>query len=161
MVESEAGKGSTFAVLFPSLEGKREKPESGEGLGEEAAGKGTGTILIAEDEEEVSDVVSQMLRQIGFSVLTAADGQEAVDVFKAHADEISVVLLDLTMPRLSGEEVFEEITKIRGDVRVVFSSGFPEQEFAKRFSGKRFAGYLQKPYQYKSLESMMARVVKR
>ncbi len=92
-----------------------------------------------------------MLEQIGFKVLTAYDGVEAVNIFREHAEEIVCVLLDLTMPRLSGEEVFQEINIINPSVKVILSSGYDEQDAMQRFSNEGVVGFIQKPYVFKLL----------
>ncbi len=89
---------------------------------------------------------ARMLEQLGFRVLTAADGREALAVYRAHMDEITLVLLDLTMPHMDGEETFRELRRLDPEVRVVMSSGYTEQDVTSRFAGKGLAGFLQKPY---------------
>jgi CheY-like chemotaxis protein len=79
-------------------------------------------------------------------VILAVNGKEAVDKFRDDAERISAVLLDLTMPVMSGEEAFHEIQNIRSNVPIVLSSGYTEQDVAKRFTGKGPAGFVQKPY---------------
>ena len=88
-----------------------------------------------------------MLARLGFAVLTAADGAEALSVYAEHRGEISVVLLDLTMPRLSGGETFRGLRALDPEVRVVMSSGYTEQDIASLFAdGRPPAGFVQKPY---------------
>jgi len=112
---------------------------------------GKGTVLIADDEEMICEISKYVLEQIGFKVLTAYDGVEAVNVFREHAEEIVCVLLDLTMPHLSGEEVFREINIIKPGIKVIFSSGYNEQYMMQRFSNKGIVGFIQKPYDFKLL----------
>jgi CheY-like chemotaxis protein len=82
----------------------------------------------------------------GYRTLEARDGREALEVFRQFAQEISMVLLDLTMPYMNGEEVLRELKVMRPDVRVLLSSGFNKVEAVRRFTGKGLAGFLQKPY---------------
>ena len=157
-VYSEPGKGTTFKVLFPSV-GKAsacEKTTPSAALDE---WRGQGTILVADDEESVCAVGKRMLERQGFTVLTAADGREALEVFRQHDPEIVCVLLDLTMPHLDGEQVFRELRRIRKDVRVIVSSGYNEQEITQRFAGKGLAGFIQKPYQCASLIQTVRQVL--
>ena len=77
----------------------------------------------------------------------------------AHADEITCVILDLTMPHVDGEECYRELRRIRGDVRVILSSGYNEQEIAQRFAGKGLAGFIQKPYGYDALIAVLGTVL--
>jgi DNA-binding response OmpR family regulator len=86
----------------------------------------------------------------------AADGQEGVDVFRREADSIDCVLLDLSMPKLDGEEVFRELRKIRRDATVIPSSGYAEEEIIERFHGAELAGVLKKPFQEHELLDKVA-----
>ena len=87
-----------------------------------------------------------MLERIGFQSLVATDGQEALELYEARSKDIVLVLLDLTMPCMDGEEAFQHLRKINSKVRVVMTSGYTETEIAPRFAGKRLCGFLQKPY---------------
>ena len=97
---------------------------------------------------------------MGFDVLEASDGREAVDVFAAHADAIALVVLDLTMPVLGGREVFAELRLIRPDARVILSSGYDEEETTRRFGATGLAGFLQKPYTGTDLAQKLAAAFK-
>jgi two-component system, cell cycle sensor histidine kinase and response regulator CckA len=144
-VYSEPGKGSTFKLLFPAAEVEA-------GASREAGREGTekwmgaGTVLLVDDEETIRAVGKRMLERLGFLVLTATDGLGALDVFRAHEDEIDFVLLDLTMPHMDGEEAYRELRRIDPHVRVVLSSGYTESDLASRFMGKGLLGFIQKPY---------------
>jgi DNA-binding NtrC family response regulator len=109
--------------------------------------RGTGTVLIVDDEEGVRLVGRKTLEKAGFTVMIAEDGRAGVQMFRTHADEIRAVLLDMTMPDISGEEVFRAIRTIRPEVRVILSSGYNEQETISHFQGRGLAGFIQKPYQ--------------
>ncbi len=157
-VDSEPGRGTSFRVLFPaSVMGavrKDHEPESAEW-------RGSGTILVVDDEETVRTLGQKMVERSGFTALTACDGQEAVDVFRRNADKIACVVLDLTMPNMDGVEAFHELRKIRGDVRVILSSGYDEQEVSRRFAGAGMAGFIEKPYTRASLVSVLRRVLEK
>ena len=159
-IYSELTKGTTFKILFPASE----LPVSGDAIqkqdmDEAQAWHGRGTVLIADDEETIRVVGKQMLSRMGFSVLTAADGREAVEVFRKHADKIDCVLLDLTMPRMNGEEAFRELRRIRPDVRVILCSGYNEQDVTQHFAGKGLAGFIQKPYILAALRAKLMEVL--
>ena len=100
-----------------------------------------------------------MLEHLGFSVLTALDGREAVEVFREHADETVCVLLDLTMPHLDGEQAFREIRRIRPEAQVVLSSGYSMLDATQRFAGKGLAGFIQKPYTMATLRESLEEVL--
>jgi CheY-like chemotaxis protein len=144
-VRSEPGKGTTFKVLFPAIPQDRPAlPRQSEA--KPIPWKGVGTILLVDDEESVRTMGNRMLERNGFRVLTAADGREALEIYRARRGEIALVLLDLTMPDLDGEETFHELRRIDPNVRVVMSSGYTESEIIPRFAGQPLAGFLQKPY---------------
>jgi len=145
-VDSEPDRGSTLTILLPC---GQTTPEPGPLEAETAVGepwRGSGLILVADDEHGVRSVAELTLEMAGFSVLMAQDGQQAIDLFAAHRDELVAVLLDLTMPRKSGEQVFEEIHALRPDVPIVLSSGFAEEEVTGHFVDDAPAGFIQKPY---------------
>ena len=150
---SEPGKGTTIKVLFPASQ------QPAEALAGEAPPskdwRGSGTILLVDDEGSILDVGSMMLRNVGFEVRTATDGREAVEVFRQHQDEIIGVVLDLMMPNMDGEETLRELRRIREDVKVVFSSGYHEQDVAERLADTSFAGFVKKPYTSKSLIELL------
>jgi CheY-like chemotaxis protein len=157
-VESELGRGTTIRVLFPASERTVAPAEvTEEPPAEEVSG--TGTVLVVDDEKVVRLAARMILEQSGFTVLTANDGREALEVFREHKDTIDAVVLDMTMPHLSGEEVFGEMRRLRPDVRVVLSSGYDEQEATKRFTGKGLAGFLQKPYRSDALIGMLRQIM--
>ena len=108
--------------------------------------RGTGTILVVDDEESVRTIVARMLELFGFSVLVAKDGQQGVETFRTNKNAIAAVILDLTMPCLNGEEAFREMRAIRSDARVLLMSGYNEQDAIDRFAEKGLAGFLQKPF---------------
>ncbi len=145
-IYSEPGKGTTFRVLFPASK-QTEAPKENTSAERLKSPLGQGTVLVVDDEPSVRTVVKRMLEKSGFDVLTANDGREGLERFKEHADEICLVILDMTMPYMNGEEVFREIKKIRKDIRVILSSGFNEQDATNRFAGKGLAGFIQKPFQ--------------
>jgi PAS domain S-box-containing protein len=156
-VYSELGKGTTFRLLFPA------SFQEGEALFADAFDTGgewcgSGTVLLVDDDETILGIGRLMLERLGFSVLTAGDGKEGVEIYRFRGKEIAVVLLDLTMPRMNGEEAFRELRRINPDVRVVLSSGYSEQEIAARFAGRGLAGFIQKPYQLDRLRETLKRI---
>jgi len=151
-VYSEPRKGTTVKVLFPASV----QPPAAEGPAAPAADlKAVGTVLLVDDEESVRTVATRMLERLGFDVLTAADGLEALETYRENQDRVSCVLLDLTMPHLDGEEAFRELRRIRNDLRVILSSGYNEQDVVQRFAGKGLTGFIQKPYQLGKLREVL------
>ncbi len=143
-IESEFGRGTTIRVLFPESPGRSEERPAEAEPAESPASRGI--VLIADDEAGVRRVLKRMLELDGFEVIATEDGRECVDVFSARSDEISLVILDLSMPRLGGAEAIRELRKVRRDVAVILSSGYDEQESTARFGRDGVAGFLRKPY---------------
>ncbi len=156
-VYSEPGKGTTIKVLFPASSAPAQ-PLEGDPP-HEGAWRGSGTVLIADDEETVRKVSGQMLAHLGFQAILAADGQQALSSFLVHKDAIVCVIVDLTMPAMDGEETFREIHRIDPRIPVLLSSGYNEQDAVQRFVGKGLAGFLQKPYQLSQLRRKLREVL--
>ena len=110
-----------------------------------------GTVLVVDDEETVRSVARLALERAGYEVLMATNGVEALEVFAGKADEIALVLLDLTMPLMSGEALLEKLKAIQPEVPILLSSGYNEVEVIKRFTGKRPAAFIGKPYSAREL----------
>ena len=159
-IYSEPGKGTTIKVLFPAADGsgRPAKPATND-LVESHEWRGSGTVLIADDEETVRSVGRQMLELMGFDVIAVTDGREAVGAFREHAEDIVCVLIDLTMPNLNGRETFREIRRVRPDAAVVLTSGYHEDEATRSFTGKGLAGFIQKPYQLNQLRQILRRIL--
>ncbi|MBN2299483.1 MAG: response regulator, partial [Deltaproteobacteria bacterium] len=164
-VESEPGKGTTIRALFPSS-------KEGKQLGQEIKSAATipgetrkvprpnEAVLIVDDEDIVLSVCSSMVQHLGYRVFTAADGDEALEIFRARKDEIGCIILDLTMPKKDGQAAFEELRHIRSDIKIIISSGFDEQEITGRFLGKELSGIIKKPYQLENLAKILNAVCK-
>lgn len=110
-----------------------------------------GRILLVDDEESIRTVGRMMLERIGYEVITAADGHEAITIYQNKKDIIDLVLLDLTMPIMDGEETYQELFKINPTIRVIVSSGYNSQEIAARFAMKGWVGFIQKPFTFQEL----------
>jgi CheY-like chemotaxis protein len=149
-VYSEEGKGTAFKILLPAgaetvVHVTTTDDESVRNW------KGSGTLLVVDDEDAVRNVARMMLERAGFTVLTATNGREGLEIFQQRAEEIAVVLLDLTMPHMNGEEVFRAMRRIRADVPVILASGYSEQDTSAQFAGKGIAGFIQKPFRFEKL----------
>ena len=141
-VTSEAGKGTTFSLTFPAVVGESPVEERGETF----PLCGTGTILIADDEDDVRSMVCAMLESFGYRVLEARDGREAVDLYREKSGEIDLVLLDMMMPRMTGEEAFAAIRSISPSARAVLASGYDERGRIGEIVASGFSGFLRKPF---------------
>jgi len=158
-VYSEPGHGTTFKILLPAT--PLATAVAGAARTAASEWRGQGTVLLVDDEEEVRIVAKRMLERFGLTVLTASDGHEALDVFRARPGDVDLVILDLTMPRLDGEETFRELRRIAPDISVLLSTGYNEQTVAARFTGQGLAGFLQKPYTRTELARQLAALLDR
>ncbi|MCP4695046.1 MAG: PAS domain S-box protein [Desulfobacterales bacterium] len=155
-LESEPGEGTEAKVLFPAMKNQiREAPKPAP----PPPPRGGGAILLVDDEEIALTVGKAMLEKLGHRVLTAVDGLDAVETYRAAADEIRCVVLDINMPRMDGAEAFRELRRIDPDVRVLISSGFTEGGAADRFEGDAPAGFIHKPFNLKEFERKIGEVM--
>ena len=144
-VESKRARGTTFMLYFPiqprgieSLKVPKEKLE-------EFAG-GNETILFVEDEDMLVDLLKSLLEERGYLVLTAKDGEEAVDMYKRYKDTIALVLADIGLPKLSGHEVFQKIREINPMAKVILASGYLEPHLKSEILKAGAKAFVQKPY---------------
>jgi len=159
-VSSQLSEGTSVKVMFPAtLKNAGATDRSRATVTEEERWHGTGTVLVVDDEQSVRGLARTMLELMGFEVLEAADGCEAVEVFKENLETIRVVILDLTMPRMDGEECFRQLRELKRDVPVVLSSGYSEQEIAGRFAGLGIRGFIQKPYLIATMRSKIRKAL--
>ncbi|MDD2365265.1 MAG: response regulator [Desulfuromonadaceae bacterium] len=146
---SEPEKGSCFKVLLPATSSTSLHSDSITSMDKPT--EGSGFILLVDDEEIILSLGREMLEELGYKVLTAKDGVEAVDIFTTSKEDILCVILDLTMPRLDGEQTYRELQRLDPNVQVIISSGFNEQEVSMKFVGKDLASFIQKPYKLAEL----------
>ncbi|MGA2328534.1 MAG: PAS domain S-box protein [Bryobacteraceae bacterium] len=150
-ISSEPGRGSTFRVLLPASKTPVLRPEPSLAAGR----RGSGTVLVVDDEPAVRSLAQEALERRGYAVLLAANGKEALELVNCHA-ELSVVLLDMTMPVMSGEATLQAIRSRSTALPVVLCSGYSELEAARRFSGNHVSGFLQKPFTADQLVAKIA-----
>jgi PAS domain S-box-containing protein len=155
-VDSAPGRGSTFRVLFPPTE---RRPEAARRPAAPARLVAHGLALVVDDEPSVRSLASAILGSLGFEVLTATDGREALSSFEARAAQVAIVLLDLNMPVMDGEETLRAIRRLRPEVPVLLSSGYGEADATRRFAGLALAGFVQKPYSRDELVEAVQRVL--
>jgi PAS domain S-box-containing protein len=156
-IRSAPGEGTTFRILFPAVP---DSADVGPPRVSATQWRGQGTVLVVEDEEGVREVVRRMLERLGFQVITAEDGIAALERLEAHQGAIAAVLLDLSMPRMTGQEALHEIRRLRPDVPMVLMSGYTEQEVASKLldSVGGATGFLQKPFLPEDLTSVLREV---
>ncbi|MDX8388797.1 MAG: response regulator [Ghiorsea sp.] len=117
-------------------------------------------ILLVDDEEVVLEITQAMLENFGFATVIAKDGFQALDVYKRLQSEISMVLMDMTMPRMSGRVCAEALLELNPDVKIVLSSGYSEQEVTQQFKGIQLSGIIQKPIDFEQLHSTVTNLLK-
>jgi signal transduction histidine kinase/ActR/RegA family two-component response regulator len=156
-VESEKGHGTTFTIFLPAAEkGVENNLETDARLI-----KGSGTLLIVDDEELVLDVGVNMLEKLGYTVLKAHNGTEAVDIFEANKDKIKLVLLDIIMPDMGGGEVYDKIKPINPEVKVLLSSGYSVDGQAIELLERGCDGFMQKPFTMEELSGKITKILKK
>jgi PAS domain S-box-containing protein len=160
-VESKPGRGSVFRIFLPvSTEEIPLQQEKIVPVQKSAISlKGGGTVLLIEDEEQVREMAGIMLTRLGYTVLEAKDGVEAVEIFQQHQDDIHCVLSDLTMPRMDGWETLVALRKLSHDIPVILSSGYDEARVMAGEHPERPNAFLGKPYQLKGLGDTIRRVL--
>lgn len=156
-VYSEFGRGTTFKMILPAAPDI--KMAQSEPVTEQTQWRGSGTVLVIDDEESIRALTRHMMTQMGFEVTTASDGLEGVEVFRQMSDSNPLVLLDLTMPHLDGAATFAQLRRIRPDVRVILMSGYGEKTVDSQFAGKGLAGFLQKPFRLAQARELVQSVV--
>jgi len=147
-IYSEEGKGTVFKIYFPASVEKAPLDTLVEG---ELQGIFTGKVLLVDDEAVILEITEAALGAMGFEVVTAVDGQEAVEAIELQPYAFDLIVMDLTMPRMNGKEAFEAIRRIRPDIPVILTSGYSELESVHDLLEQGLAGFIQKPYQLKEL----------
>jgi len=157
-IKSEAGRGSLFRIVIPGVKEMPEITESSRGNSNLV--KGSGTILIVDDEASVLSVAEEALKACGYHVLKAADGVRGLSLYRENAGIINAVLLDISMPYMSGFEVFDKLLEMNKDVKVMLSSGYHDDNRITEAVSRGAAGFLQKPYTAVELSQAISRLLK-
>lgn len=154
-VYSELGSGTTFNIYLPLSEDSAQQEKQVENKIQ----KGQGTILIVDDEQVILDVGSSMLKALGYRVITADGGRNAVEIVSAHESDIDLVLLDMIMPDMDGGKTFDAIRKIRSELPVVLSSGYSRTGQAEAILGRGCNGFIQKPFNISELSTIINNIL--
>ncbi len=158
-VDSTLLKGTTFTVFFPAVAGSAPEVPV---LSEPKSAKEvhfSGKVLLVDDEEMVLNVCKSLLEVFGIDVLIARDGCEAVEVYKVKQDEIDLVILDLTMPKMDGTEAFRILRQFDPNAKIVIASGYAEETLATRFGGEKPSAILSKPYTLENLTNILSELL--
>jgi PAS domain S-box-containing protein len=154
---SQVGKGTTFKVYLPAL-GCDSAGDKSQQQVVPAPWKGSGTILLVDDEVQIMAVAKALLETMGFSVIEALNGNEAIEQYQKYAAEISMVLTDIGMPVMDGYELFRELKKINPKLPIIVSSGFAESDILSHIARADIAGLVSKPYRYDQMREVLKEV---
>ena len=155
IVKSEQGKGTIFKILIPV---ENTAVISSTGFDNDIV-HGTGCILIIDDEAIIRNIAHAQLTHMGYDVLLAGDGEEGIELFKKELSRISLVIIDLVMPKISGQETLRRILEIAPGTKIILSSGFNYYEKNNQLSELGAAGFIQKPFQISRLRRIVYDII--
>jgi PAS domain S-box-containing protein len=150
-VYSEVGRGSTFSIYLPASDNQTAETE----LPYQEVARGSGTLLLVDDEEMILDVGASLLSSMGYRTITALGGKRAVEIYSRMAGEIDLVILDMVMPDMGGKETFEAIRRINPAAKVLLASGYSMNGLAAEIMNRGCDGFIQKPF---SMEELSRRI---
>ncbi|MBM4323875.1 MAG: response regulator [Deltaproteobacteria bacterium] len=156
-VESDKGRGATFKVYLPASGKQVQKVDTPTG----PIPKAIGSVLLVDDEEVILDVGEKILKVLGYKVLEARGGAEAIEIFKKHQDSIDLVLLDIIMPQMGGGEVYDRLKEISPEVKVLLSSGYSIDGEASKIMARGCNGFIQKPFDILQLSQSIRAILVR
>jgi CheY-like chemotaxis protein len=155
-VESEERQGTTFRIYLPAKNGEIQKTIKPP----DQIIKGTGTILLVDDEKMVLEVGERFLKIMGYHVLTAQEGSEAIEIYKKYREVIDLVLLDIIMPNMKGGEVFDRLKEINPDIKVLLSSGYSIDGEASQILKRGCRAFIQKPFNLQQLSQSIGAILR-
>ena len=155
--DSEEGKGTTFTVYLPATEKRVEKTVTAR----EQIVRGSETILLVDDEELIRDVGGLMLPEIGYKVLLARSGEEAIKIYKEKGEEIDLVILDMVMPGMGGGETYDGLKEVDPEIKVLLASGYSIDGKAQEILDRGCNGFIQKPFDMAELSKAISAALKK
>jgi CheY-like chemotaxis protein len=155
-VQSLVGRGTSFSVWLPALPAHADTPRTQVTA---ESWRGTGTVLVIDDEEALQAVYTRMLEQLGFQVLVASDGPAGLQLFREHASRLTCVVLDVTMPGMTGTVVAQEIRRLSPDLPLVLMSGYTREEVVSVLSGMLQIEFLPKPFSLSEMRDTLRQVL--
>lgn len=156
-VSSKVGKGTTFSIYLPMIE---ELPAEEPPRPQSKKNEGHRTILVVDDEDMLRLLLTEMLTDSGYKVLVASNGLEAIEIYQKHKTEIDLVVSDIGMPKMGGEETFKQLKLLNKDVKLIFVSGFLEIEKKIELEKLGICGFVQKPFQAHQLLNLIQQILK-
>ena len=154
-VHSKKGKGATFNIFLPASDKKLVKKENFN----KKVLKGAETVLLVDDEDMILYVGRDLLEKLGYKVLIANSGKETIKIYKKFWKEIDIVIMDIVMPRMGGEELYNKLKKINPEIKVLLSSGYDLNGLAGKILSRGCNGFLQKPYKIKALSQEIRKIL--
>ena len=158
MVESNEGTGTTFRIILPACTA----PGSGDEMKKEEnlmKPPLTSTVLVIDDEEDVATMAQEMLKTQKHTALIVLNPILGIELYKQHQSQIDLVLLDLTMPEMSGKEVMDALLAINPSVKIIISSGYSAEEMINKIGTQKASAFIQKPYRMEALLTTVQRVI--
>ena len=154
-VESQKGQGTTFRIFLPASEKEVERVVKGV----ERVTKGTGSVLLVDDEETILEVGRDLLEALSYQVHIAKDGKEAIEIYRNIRDEIDIVVLDMVMPNVGGGEAYDRLKEINPDIKVLLSSGYSIDGEATEILERGCNGFIQKPFRMNELAERIEEIL--
>jgi CheY-like chemotaxis protein len=156
-VDSREGRGTTFSIYLPASD--KEIEESARRI--DRFTTGSEKVLLVDDEPDIRQVGKELLEAMGYEVMLAKDGEEAIEVYKKNRNEIDVVLLDMVMPNIGGGEAYDRMKEINPDIKVLLSSGYSIDGEATEILERGCDGFIQKPFDLKQLSGRMREILEK
>jgi two-component system, cell cycle sensor histidine kinase and response regulator CckA len=154
-VESQEGQGTTFRIFLPASEKEVERVVKSV----ERITKGTGTVLLVDDEGVILEIGRDLLEAMGYHVLTADRGKKAIELYRKNQDEIVIVVLDMVMPAMGGGEAYDRLKEINPGVKVLLSSGYSIDGEAAEILKRGCNGFIQKPFKINGLAEKIGEIL--
>jgi two-component system cell cycle sensor histidine kinase/response regulator CckA len=154
-VTSEVGTGTSFTLFLPASDRVIEKDKRPIA----SIQRGTGTILVVDDEEKFAQVFARLLRKIGYDVLTASGGRQAIEIVTQHGKTISLVILDMIMPEMSGSQTYDALHKIEPKLKVLLSTGYTINGQVQEVLDRGCNGFIQKPFDITTLSAKVREIL--
>jgi PAS domain S-box-containing protein len=142
-VDSEVGEGATFKIYLPALPGAAHEAVAVEAP---TIARGVELILVVDDEEMIRDLTQDMLRMLGYQVVLAENGERAIEIYRERAEEIALVLVDMIMPKMGGQETYRRLKEVNPNVKAILSTGYSQAGKAQEILSQGVHGFIQKPY---------------
>ena len=154
-VYGEKGHGTTFDIYLPASEKEiiEEKKLAGDTL------KGSETVLFVDDEDMIIEIAKEIFAQLGYKVLIARSGKEAIEIYEENKEHIDIVLLDMIMPDMSGSDTYDSLKEIDPDIKVLLSSGYSLEGQATEILNRGCSGFIQKPFKMKELSQKLREIL--